>query len=354
MNTRRYCQRPRRGLALLLHVVDCRVIVSAICISCFAGATSWANPSRVADINPTQEPTQSLLCSNTSVNPAVVLGGLALFCGKDRAHGAELWSTDGSVAGTELLLDLLPGPANGSPSDLVLAGDKVYFIAITAANERELWQSDGTTAGTRRVAETEPDLAGVSVRSLAWDGSRLFFASRTPARGWEPAVLESGVVEFFDLIVGEVGSDPSQFVAKPGGGEAYFSASTSGTGYELFMSDGTSGGTGLVLDLVPGPGDSSPRDLTFLGANGLFFSASTANDGRELVLWKTDALIMVPFDIEPGPGSSSPYNLVANGTSLFYTAETTAHGRELWRYLSSGSTNSRLSDINPDGGDGLA
>ena len=59
----------------------------------------------------------------------VVAGGRLWFAGIDREHGVELWSTDGTAAGTRLETDLAPGPAWSSPRSLLAVGDKLYFVA---------------------------------------------------------------------------------------------------------------------------------------------------------------------------------------------------------------------------------
>jgi ELWxxDGT repeat protein len=49
--------------------------------------------------------------------PSFVLGSLGstvFFVNGDATHGAELWTTDGTPAGTALLLDIAPGPAGSS------------------------------------------------------------------------------------------------------------------------------------------------------------------------------------------------------------------------------------------------
>jgi ELWxxDGT repeat protein len=67
------------------------------------------------------------------------------------------------------------------------------------------------------------------------------------------------------------------------GGVLFFTARDGATGEELWKSDGMPGpGTALVKDIVPGPGSSSPSQLTNVGGT-LFFTVA----GRSQ-LWKSD------------------------------------------------------------------
>ena len=52
-------------------------------------------------------------------------------------------------------------------------------------------------------------------------------------------------------------------------------------GQELWKSDGTAAGAALVTDIAPGTISSNPEDFTVVGTN-LFFSADVTVHGREL------------------------------------------------------------------------
>ena len=82
-------------------------------------------------------------------------GNTLLFLGYDAAHGVELWTSDGTVAGTVLLTDIVPGPDNslGELSLFRSVGDSVFFSGYSAATGWELWVSDGTAAGTNLVQD---------------------------------------------------------------------------------------------------------------------------------------------------------------------------------------------------------
>jgi ELWxxDGT repeat protein len=67
-------------------------------------------------------------------------------------------------------------------------------------------------------------------------------------------------------------------------GTLFFVVDDGTNGYELWTSDGTSGGTVLVRDIQPGASSSSSSNLT--NVNGtLFFMADDGTNGMEL--WKT-------------------------------------------------------------------
>lgn len=65
--------------------------------------------------------------------------------------GAELWSTDGTIAGTGILVDSFPGSASSSPIILSSYEGRFLFSAEHPRYGRVLWQSDSTKAGTYMI-----------------------------------------------------------------------------------------------------------------------------------------------------------------------------------------------------------
>jgi ELWxxDGT repeat protein len=61
----------------------------------------------------------------------------------------------------------------------------------------------------------------------------------------------------------------------------FFVAYTTGRGFELWKSDGTTAGTTQVQAIAPGLAGSDPRSLIAVGRQ-LFFSANDGTSGREL------------------------------------------------------------------------
>jgi ELWxxDGT repeat protein len=136
-------------------------------------------------------------------------------------------------------------------------------------------------------------------------------------------------------------------------GMLFFYASDGVHGGELWKSDGTPGGTVMVKDINPGNGDScigwdcSGSDLTSVN-EVLFFAADDSVHGNEL--WKSDGTpegtVMVK-DIYPDKGSDNIMELTnANGT-LFFTADDGNHGMELWQSDGSAGGTVMVKDIDP-------
>ena len=132
----------------------------------------------------------------------------------------------------------------------------------------------------------------------------------------------------------------------PVGQVIYFQAYDGVNGYELWMSDGTASGTGMVKDINSGSSSSSPQGLTAVG-NTLYFQAYDATNGEEL--WKSDGTasgtVMVK-DINSGSGSSSPYGFTAIGNTLYFRAYDGTSGIELWKSDGTASGTVMVKDIN--------
>ncbi|MCC6698800.1 MAG: FG-GAP repeat protein [Candidatus Hydrogenedentes bacterium] len=140
------------------------------------------------------------------------------------------------------------------------------------------------------------------------------------------------------------GSSPTDIAIL--GSTALFSAETDGEGRELWKCDGTSGGTSLVKDILPGIEDSDPEYLTEYGGD-VYFRANDGTYGIEL--WKTDGTTSgtaMLKDICPGPGSSEPTEFVESNGVLYFRAENDASGRELWRTDGTASGTTLVKDLN--------
>lgn len=58
----------------------------------------------------------------------------------DDLHGWELWHSNGTEAGTKMVADIWPGPADSDPDDLTVVCGTLYFSAEDPVHGRELWK----------------------------------------------------------------------------------------------------------------------------------------------------------------------------------------------------------------------
>jgi ELWxxDGT repeat protein len=137
------------------------------------------------------------------------------------------------------------------------------------------------------------------------------------------------------------------------GGQLYFASSPpEGTDFELVRTNATAAGTIRVADIEPGTVGSAPRGLiTARTAFGdrLFFSAQTSQHGREA--WISDGTqqgTRLLADLFPGKRDSNPLNFfeIAPGRIIF-VADDGLTGAELWETDGTEAGTRLLADINP-------
>ncbi len=159
-----------------------------------------------------------------------------------------------------------------------------------------------------------------------------------------------------DIDPGTGGSDPQLLIDVDG--TLFFSASDGTHGTELWKSDGTATGTGLIRDINPGPASSIPGAFRrrWASVNGtVFFTGDDGVHGREL--WKSDGTASgtsLVADINPGPEGSDPGRLIDFNGTLYFSADDGVQGREPWMSDGSSAGTGLLRDVVPvTSGDGF-
>ena len=216
-----------------------------------------AGTQMVVDLNPGA--TGALLGIDEDEVLMIAYNGELYFSADDgTGMGRELWKSDGTASGTVFVTEINPGPAHGLPRYFAELDGLLYFAGEDAANGRELWRTDGTPAGTELVADINPGMAGSNPSVLtAWNGA-LYFRATTTAVGMELFKYD-GVAP--PAVVKDMGGALGSGNPRPIPGELFhnvgdwlvfdlFESMT--TGHEVWRTDGTDMGTEIVIDLCPG------------------------------------------------------------------------------------------------------
>ena len=310
-----------------------------------AGREFWVTDGTAAgtkmfDINP---PIAGATADD-GVSYITSLFGKMIFRANDGSTGYEIWISDGTAAGTKLLKDIYPGSSSSSPSYCCQFGNYVYFSANDGTNGYELWRTDGTAAGTTLFVDIYAGSSSSYPYYMHVVGDKMYFRANNGTTGYELWVSDgtkAGTVLVKDIYPGSSSSSPNYF-ARLGLTnkvlfQAYDGTSTTGTGNELWISDGTAAGTKLVKDIyASGTSGSYPAYLTPLG-DKVYFHANDGTNGYEL--WVTDgtsAGTTLVKDIYTGSSSGYAYYLCAQDGKLFFRSYTSATGYEM--FTSDGTT----------------
>ncbi len=134
-------------------------------------------------------------------------------------YNTELFSTDGTEAGTTMVKDINQNSETGSQvDDLMVYNNTLFFTAIDFEHGWELWKSNGTSAGTQILKDINPGTGHAFPRHFCQTANGIYFSA--------------------------------------GDGEQY--------GQELWFTQGSDETTHMIADLEPGYSSSIPAKLTLV------------------------------------------------------------------------------------------
>ncbi|MES1226452.1 MAG: T9SS type A sorting domain-containing protein, partial [Bacteroidota bacterium] len=286
------------------------------------------------------------------------------FSANDGVHGVELWASDGTTINTKLIKDLTPGNESTEFSILTFLNANL-LIAVTVPNSgidlwtNQLWSTDGTAAGTKLIKGFGKALQS-GFRENFHFKNKVYFVPPTAANGYELWVTDgttSGTTLVKDIFPGTEGSSISLADAVSYSDKFIFEAYAEG-GRELWSSDGTASGTQLFADINKGIGSSNPVILTndaTIGTDRSLYNGRvlfTADDGiHGDELWATDgtaANTSLVKDIYAGPIRSTngwTYSCFFTSQKMYFTPVDEEHGYELWE--TDGKTAVMTADVAP-------
>lgn len=218
------------------------------------------------------------------------VGNTVFFAATDAVHGTELWKTNGTEAGTQMVKDINQ-IGHSNPSNFVNLNGTVFFLTTNNFVQGvELWKSDGTAAGTQFVANLVLGGNDPSFAQLTACNDRVFY------RGFQSVIPPAGP-PFLEL--------------------------------KLFVTDGTTAGTKVLGNTL-----NQPRNLTAVG-NRLFLSGQSPSSPGGNQLLRTDGntvVVVKPFDFQGQTESQLPANFVNVNGTLFFSAQNSAtNGQQIWK-----------------------
>ncbi|TPD66054.1 ELWxxDGT repeat protein [Flavobacterium microcysteis] len=282
-----------------------------------------------------------------------VFNNYVYFACNDEVHGRELWKTDGTAAGTQLLKDINPGSGIGyhGGHKFIIFNNNFYFFGTDGGNKPGLWKSDGTTAGTQFVKNLNPNgLSSASEMNGSVTSSYFVFVGFTNTTGeelWKSDGTSAGTIMLKDinpLAYSGLSNEDTEFVTF--NNKVFFTAQNSIYDEELWSTDGTTNGTQLVKDIYPGSYGSSLSKLT-LANNYLIFTARD-NIANPYSLWRSDGTSNGTFEIKRIDLSYNPdLNFVPfNNYVYFQGGFGSLNGSELMKTDGTDSGTQVVHDVN--------
>lgn len=221
------------------------------------------------------------------------------------------------------------------PESLVEFRGQLSFAVNFEDRRMALWRSDGTEAGTTEVKAFPPLPSDrlARLRGLTSAGDKLFFLASEVDSGNELWVTDGspgGTRRVADLTPGAEGSFLSH-LAGLGSRFVFFrevlGSDTMPGRHELWRSDGTAAGTQRLMDF--GPGTSvSWQDMRLGGA--LVFFVSSASRGTEL--WRTDGTVAGTVRVRRlDAGEAGIFDVRTSGGTGFFTLLDEGNLTEVWK-----------------------
>jgi ELWxxDGT repeat protein len=292
--------------------------------------------------------------------------GSELYFSADGGQGTEFWKSDGTAAGTFMVKEISPGitslgQASSAPSKFTKVNNTTFFVAYKDGTSlggsiagAQLWKTDGTTAGTEIVLEISLGITSDIYITLLNYNNLLYFLvhefSNNTLRLWKSdgTVISSlnpsyvGTEPIIALSNGLIGPNSMQLA----NGKLYFWAQNT-DGVELWSSNGTAAGTSMIKNINP-TGNAAPLDYSpSIAYNGeYYFIANDGINGEEL--WKTDgtaANTTLVSNIGSGASNAEIKNMIVYNGALYFTANGTS-GLELWKTNGTSAGTQMLTNIN--------
>lgn len=235
-----------------------------------------------------------------------------------------LWVTDGTTGGTQALKKFDESRLSANRDALTVAGDWAYFV-VQGNFAWELWSTDGTAAGTRKVQRFQ----GEAPNNLVALDNHVGFVVEPDDGTFELWTARDGFLleRIDDVDLRHLPISLIWEVLRSATGVEFFAGVDDGGG-ELWRTDGTQDGTFRIADLLPGPESSIPRAFSRLGEGAVFW----ANGEHGPRPWYTDGTsagtVQLHEHLQPTPAEGA--TTTAFNGHVFFPADDES-GSAIWR-----------------------
>ena len=262
------------------------------------------------------------------------------FTADDGVHGRELWKSDGTEAGTVLVKDINPGAASSEPQRGYFFNNELYFDATEPSVSRELFKSDGTELGTELVMDLYVEASascGCPSAFTEWNNELYFSSNTTLSTPYQYGIFKITASSSTPQLIHEPRTRPFYFY--PYQNNLYFVSGVNSTNdFELFKTDGTSAGT-IMVDINPNGPSSTGSFYTF---NGEMYFNGTIDTGVSGML-KSDGTALGTSLVKQGV--SATFHFLIDGVMHFLGTDGTQ--TEIWTSDGTDAGTVMAFDVNP-------
>lgn len=266
---------------------------------------------------------------NSMYEKSPVLGNNRFF-----TDGAEIWKTNGTIAGTQILKSFTVTNSNATVTSLENINNSLYFFDNTSnSNYCNLYKSDGTTAGTTIIQTFTASFSSRGKRLTQINGTAYFILEQGAQHLWKT----DGTAQGCALVKSSL-AITSPFL-NANGTTVFFAYNTAATRLALWKTDGTGVGTVILKDSIcqPSMGETT-QDFT--DVNGTIFF-KIANKGE---LWKTNGTSAGTQLVSTQVNYAQSFTSL-NGALYFSNVSSFFSGPELW--TSDGTNAGTIATVNP-------
>lgn len=205
----------------------------------------------------------------------------------------ELWRSDGTDAGTSMLVNFDCGTEAEWPTALTAAGDHLYMMMrpLMSSNAfNTLWRTDGNAANIELVIDADP----------------IFYSLQDDVRRIRVEALNDRAYFFAQSTVNTVM-------------RTLWEKEPIGAAHEVTEQQTPVEGFDTTGWLAP-------------FKDTMVFAGNRFNTGVEIIHTSFTQPCFTLLDIRPGPDTSVPAHFLVHENMLFFTADNGQSGNELWRY----------------------